>query len=197
MKSYKTVDEYILNVKNGKDILITLREILKQTELAETIKWGAPVYTFRDKNVVGLSSFKSYSGLWFFQGALLKDEAGVLVNAQEGTTKALRQWRFSSANEIDEKRVLKYVKEAISNQKEGKEIKADRKSKVVIPLELNDAFQENSELENAFQKLTPGCKREYADYISEAKKEETRIKRVQKVIPMILKKVGLNDKYRK
>lgn len=127
MKYYKTVDEYILNTENGKEILIILREILKGTELKETIKWGSPVYTVNGKNVVGIGAFKSYAGIWFFQGALLKNEEGVLVNAQEGTTKALRQWRFSDVNEIDEKLVLKYVNEAIENQKKGKEIKADRK----------------------------------------------------------------------
>ncbi|MBN1985736.1 MAG: YdeI/OmpD-associated family protein, partial [Prolixibacteraceae bacterium] len=179
MKSFKTVDEYILNAKYGKEILIILREILKETELSETLKWGAPVYTINDKNVVGIGAFKSYAGIWFFQGALLTDKAGVLVNAQEGTTKALRQWRFSSAGEIDDKLVLEYVNEAIENQKKGKEIKADRKKPMVIPPELQDAFQENKELESAFNQLTPGCKREYADYVAEAKKEETRKRRVQ------------------
>ena len=46
MKSFKTVDEYILNAGNGKEILIVLREIMRSTELKETIKWGGPVYTF-------------------------------------------------------------------------------------------------------------------------------------------------------
>jgi uncharacterized protein YdeI (YjbR/CyaY-like superfamily) len=39
---------------------------------------------------VGIGGFKSYFGLWFHQGALLTDKAGVLINAQEGRTKALR-----------------------------------------------------------------------------------------------------------
>jgi uncharacterized protein YdeI (YjbR/CyaY-like superfamily) len=45
--------------------------------------------------VVGIGSFKSYFGLWFHQGALLSDDENVLINAQEGKTKALRQWRHS------------------------------------------------------------------------------------------------------
>ena len=196
MKAQKTVDGYILNCKYGREILITLREILKETELAETIKWGSPVYTLNGKNVVGLGSFKSYSGLWFFQGALLKDKAGVLVNAQEGTTKALRQWRFSSADEIDNELILKYVNEAIENQRKGKEIKSDRKKPIIIPRELKEVMKEDKKLESAFNHLSPGYKREYTKYISEAKKEETRLRRVQKVIPMIFQKVGINDKYK-
>lgn len=197
MNSVKTVDEYILNAKYGKEILFVLRDILKKTDLAETIKWGNPVYTYAGKNIVGIGSFKSYSGLWFFQGALLKDKANVLINAQEDVTKALRQWRFDSVNEIDEKLVLEYVKEAVENQKKGKEIKADRNKPVVIPEELQDAFSENPELKEAFYQFSHGHQREYADYVSEAKIAETRVSRVKKIASMILEKKGLNDKYRK
>lgn len=117
MKRYKTVNEYILNAKYGKDILIVLRGLLRTTELFETVKWGAPVYTFYGKNIVGLGAFKSYVGLWFFQGVLLKDDAKVLINAQENITKALRQWHFASVEEVDDKLILEYVNEAIKNQK--------------------------------------------------------------------------------
>ncbi len=197
MKAYETVDEYILNAVNGKEILIVLREIIKSTELKETIKWGSPVYTFNDKNVVGMASFKLYVGLWFHQGALLKDDAKVLINAQEDVTKALRQWRFRSINDIDEKLIKKYLEEAISNQKKGKEIKPDRNKPFIIPEELENTFSENPELKTAFYKFTPGCQREYANYVAEAKRTETRISRINKITPMILQKIGLNDKYRK
>jgi len=197
MKAYKTVDAYILNAQYGKEILIVLREILCSTELTETVKWGAPVYTINDKNVIGLGSFKSYSGLWFYQGVFLKDEAGVLVNASEGITKALRQWRFTSVNEIDYQLILEYVHEAIENQKQGKELKPERDKKLVIPEELQTAFDNDKNLENAFLSFTPGCQREFAGYVFEAKRAETRENRVQKIVPMILEKRGLNDKYKK
>ncbi|MBK7633096.1 MAG: hypothetical protein IPJ13_01585 [Saprospiraceae bacterium] len=46
--------------------------------------------------MVGLAAFKSYTGIWFFQGGLLDDKQQFLMNAQEGKTKAMRQWRFFS-----------------------------------------------------------------------------------------------------
>ena len=197
MKSYKTVNEYILNSTFGKDILIVLREILLTTELQETVKWGAPVYTINDKNVVGIGAFKSHVALWFYQGSFLKDEAGVLINASEGITKALRQWRFSSVDEIDDRLILKYINEAIQNQKEGKELKPDRNQPIIIPDELNQALKEDSELESCFNQFTIGKQREFTEFISSAKQTETRMARVQKVIPLILENIGLNDKYRK
>ena len=197
MKAYKTVDEFVLDAQFGKEILIALREILRSTELNETIKWGGPVYTVNDKNLIGLGSFKSYAGMWFYQGVFLNDEAKVLINAQEGTTKALRQWRFISVDEINDKLVLQYVGEAIQNAKDGKELRPDRDKKLVIPEELQAAFDNDKNLEKAFLAFTPGCQREFAGYVAEAKRLETRETRVQKIIPMILEKRGLNDKYKK
>lgn len=197
MKAYKTVDEFVLDAQFGKEILIALREILRSTELNETVKWGGPVYTVNDKNVIGLGSFKSYAGMWFYQGVFLNDEAKVLINAQEGTTKALRQWRFTSVDEIDDKLVLQYVGEAIQNAKDEKELRPDRDKKLMIPEELQAAFDNDKNLEKAFLAFTPGCQREFAGYVAEAKRVETRETRVQKIIPMILKKRGLNDKYKK
>jgi len=197
MKNYKTVDEYILNVAEGREILIVLRDLIYSTELTETVKWGIPVYTINDKNVVGMAAFKSYVGLWFYNGSFLIDEAGVVINATEGVTKALRQWRFTSVDEIDEQLVLRYVNEAIQNQKEGKELKPDRNKPVIIPDELLIEFAEDKELENFFNRFTIGKQREFTEFISSAKQSETRIARVQKVIPLILENIGLNDKYRK
>ena len=101
-----TVESFIEKHSNWNTELNTLREILQKTDLEESIKWGSPVYSFETKNVVGLGAFKSYVGIWLFQGVFLSDQKGVLENAQEGKTKALRQWRFHNVNEIDSNLVI-------------------------------------------------------------------------------------------
>jgi uncharacterized protein YdeI (YjbR/CyaY-like superfamily) len=121
MKRYTSVDEFIAGTKSRRQELMKLREVLNKTELEETVRWGAPCYTFNGKNVVGIGAFQSYVGLWFFQGALLADPKNVLINAQEGKTKALRQWRFENAADIDPKTIKAYVKEAIAIALSGKE----------------------------------------------------------------------------
>ncbi len=196
MKRYKTVDEYIEAAEQWHDELVHLRKILNSTDLEEGVKWGAPCYTVDGKNVIGLGAFKSYCGLWFFQGALLADNEGVLINAQEGKTKALRQWRFKSKKEINARRIKAYVKEAIDLQSRGLEIKADRNKLVVIPPQLKRALAKNKKANASFNQLTKGKQREYADYVGDAKREETKLKRIEKVIPMIVAGQGLNDKYR-
>lgn len=191
----KKVDEFIRKKAKWKNELEFLRTILVQSELSEDLKWGAPVYTLEGKNVLGLGAFKSYVGLWFFQGVFLKDEKGLLVNAQEGKTKALRQMRFASLEEIDEKVVKAYIEEAIQNQKAGKEFKPEKKV-LVIPEELQTAFDADKSLKVCFEKLSPGKQKDYANYIAEAKQEKTKQKRLDKIIPLIKDGIGLHDKYK-
>lgn len=172
-----------------------LKSILNKTELVETIKWGAPIYTFNNKNVIGIGGFKSYFGVWFMNGVFLKDEAKVLVNAQEGVTKALRQWRFNSKAEIDEKLLLAYIKEAIENEKKGLAHKPEKK--VMLPSDFfTNELQKDKKLVTAFELFSPYKQKEFIEYIDTAKQEKTKIDRFEKIKPMILQNKGLNDKYR-
>ena len=197
MKRYKTVDEFIAGQDTWKAELIRLREILNSTALEETVKWGGPCYVAHGKLIVGIGAFKSYFGLWFHQGVLLADSAGVLINAQEGKTKALRQWRMTSKKDIKVRTIKAYVKEAIAMAESGAEIKPDRAKPVVVPSELKSALAKHARAAKLFKAMTKGKQREYADYISDAKRPETKLKRIEKIIPMIISGIGMNDKYRK
>ncbi len=195
MKMAKTVEEYFRDHSKYESELTALRSILNSTELEEAVKWGIPTYTINRKNVVGLGAFKNYVAIWFFNGSFLKDVAKKLINAQEGKTKGLRQWRFEDASEIDGALILKYVEEAIQNQKDGKEVKPEKKP-LILPDELKEALASDSQLSELFDHLSLTNRRDYAEHISEAKRVETKQKRLEKIIPMIREGVGLNDKYK-
>ncbi|MDJ0749693.1 MAG: YdeI/OmpD-associated family protein [Woeseiaceae bacterium] len=196
MKRSKSVDEYIADGGDWQAELQQLREILLGTPLVEEVKWGAPCYTHNGKNVVGLSAFKGWVCLWFHQGALLKDDKNVLINAQEGKTKALRQWRMTSRKDIKPGIIKRYVGEAIALVDAGKEIKAERCKTFDIPDELATAIRRFKGATAGFRGLTPGRQKEYAEYIASAKRDDTKKKRIGKVLPMIAAGIGLNDKYR-
>lgn len=196
MKRASSVDEYITDAVAWQGELIRLREILLSTELEEDLKWGGPCYTHGGKNVVGMAGFKSYFGLWFHQGALLKDQKKFLINAQEGRTKALRQWRMQTTKDIKPAIIKSYVKEAIKLAREGKQITPARKKPLVVPAELKKAFRENKPAGENFKSMRLGLQREYADYIADAKREDTKRRRIEKILPMLSKGIGLNDKYR-
>lgn len=197
MKKVHSVEEYLESNPHFAEELAILRKIINSTELEETVKWSMPTYCLNGKNVLGLGAFKNHFCLWFHQGVFLKDDHNLLINAQENKTKALRQMRFETKADINEAAILSYVKEAIENQRSGKEIKPQRKSKpVIIPMELKEALNANKELKKAFKSFSPSHQREYCEYISEAKRDATKQRRLEKIIPMILEKTGLNDKYK-
>lgn len=172
-----------------------LNSIIAKTELVETTKWGGPVFTVNGKNVLGIGGFKNYFTIWFFNGVFLKDEKQVLVNAQEGVTKSLRQWRFTSKDEVNEKLILSYIYEAIENEKAGKIIKPVKKEAIVSEL-LQKELNNNKDLAQAFQQFSPYKQKEFLEYVESAKREETKLSRIEKIKPMILENIGLNDKYR-
>ncbi|MFV5695666.1 YdeI/OmpD-associated family protein [Flavobacterium sp. LB3P122] len=172
-----------------------LKSIIAKTELIETTKWGGCVYVLNGKNVLGIGGFKNYFTIWFFNGVFLKDEKQVLVNAQEGVTKSLRQWRFSSKDEVDEVAVLNYIHEAIENNKQGKNFKPE-KGKIIVSELFQKELDSDMNLAEAFLQFSPYKQKEFLEYIETAKREETKRLRIEKVKPMIIENIGLNDKYR-
>lgn len=182
-------------VNNWEEELLFLKSIIDKTELTETIKWGGPIYVYNKKNVIGIGGFKNYFAIWFLNGVFLKDEKKRLINAQQDKTKSMRQWRFTSKEEVNEKEVLEYIYEAIENEKQGKIIQPSKKETIISELLEEEMFL-NSALKQAFQKFTRYKQYEFLEYIESAKQEKTKLSRIEKVIPMILNNVGLNDKYR-
>lgn len=179
------------------EAMVRLAEILAKTPLEHTIKWGADTYTYNGNNVVAFHGFNHFFTLWFHNGVFMSDPYKVLINASEGKTKSLRQWRFTALEQIDEAKILQYINEAIDVEKQGLRLTPERNQLFTIPVELENAFQNYSGLREAFDKLTQVKQKDYCEHISSAKQEATRLKRLGKCIPLLLEGVGLNDKYKK
>jgi uncharacterized protein YdeI (YjbR/CyaY-like superfamily) len=172
-----------------------LHAIIRKTSLVETTKWGGSVYTHKNKNVVGIGGFKSYFGIWFYNGVFLKDEKKLLINANEENTKSLRQMRFTSVNEVDEKLILYYINEAIEIEEKGLFIPKEKKE-TIIPELLQNELDKNQELLSKFNAFSPYKQREFIEYLTSAKQEKTQLARLEKIILQVIEGKGLNDKYR-
>jgi uncharacterized protein YdeI (YjbR/CyaY-like superfamily) len=185
------------NVLNWEPELKKLRSIIALPEFKIATKWGAEVFTFNGKNVVSYGGFKNHFALWFYNGVFLKDTHQVLVTASQRKTKSLRQWRFTSMDEIHEDKIIAYLHEAIEIERNGLKIPAERKIDLLNEGILKTALASDQLFYNCFNKLTPGKRREYQDYIDSAKKEQTKQSRLEKITPMVMQGIGLNDKYKK
>ena len=187
------VDAFLAKAGNWRKEMERLRAIVLDCGLTEELKWYQPCYTFEKSNVVIISAFKAYCVLAFFKGALLKDARHILVPPGKNT-QAVRQARFTSVREIVElEPVLKaYLREAIEVEKAG--LKVKRSTKLTLPEELQNRFDESPALKEAFDALTPGRRRAYVLYFSGAKQSRTRESRIDKCAPRILEGKGLNDR---
>ena len=131
-------------------------------ELTPKVKWGTDVYTLDGANVVSFGRFKHFFSVWFYNGVFLEDRLGVLVNASEGKTKSLSQWRFTNVNEMDAATIKAYVEEAIQIKKKGMKIAPVKFKPEPLPEILLRQLEENKSLKEAFNKLSPGRQKEYA-----------------------------------
>ena len=196
MEKVKSIEAYFDKQEKWLDGLLRLRKALTESGLKEEVKWGMPTYTMDGKNLVGLAGFKNHFGVWFHQGSFLSDPLKLLVNAQEGKTKGMRHIKFTNSDQVDIQKLLPYITETIQNHKDGKTIKAERKTtKFEMPDILEAALK--GAVKEEFDKMSKSKQNEYIEYIVTAKRDATKASRMEKIIPMILRGEGLNDKYKK
>ncbi|MEN0642401.1 YdeI/OmpD-associated family protein [Alkalicoccobacillus gibsonii] len=194
MNQNAKVNAFLEKDNKWKEEFIALRHIVCAAQVVEKFKWGNPCYTVNGKNVVLIHGFKEYCALLFMKGALLTDSDGLLVQQTENV-QAARQIRFKNLQEIESnsEKILSYINQAIEVEKAGLKVEVNFETEKIIPLELQQKFQENPELEEAFEKLTPGRQRAYLLYFSQAKQAKTREARIKKYVQPILDGKGLKD----
>ena len=188
------VDFYFTKAKKWQEELKALRPIILDCGLTEELKWGVPCYTLEKNNIVLIHVFKDYCAVLFFKGALLKDAKGILIQQTENVQSA-RQLRFTDVREIVAlKTTIKaYINEAIAVEKAGLKVIKKETAEFAMPEELQAKFDASPALKTAFEALTPGRQRAYLLHFAAAKQAKTRIARVEKCIPQILKGKGLLD----
>lgn len=177
--------------------LKALRTLMLETELTEELKWGVPCYTYAGKNVASISAYKDFACISFFKGALVPDPHQLLQKPGESSQSA-RLIKFTTVNAIEKHKsaILTLLKEAIEIEKSGKKV-AFEKQLEPMPEELKVFLDQNQNVKEAFNQLTPGRQRGYIIYVSQPKSSQSKIDRINKCVEKILKGEGLNDKYGK
>ena len=188
------VDAFLGRAEKWNDELQQLRAIVLDCALTEELKWGVPCYTYQDRNVVLIHGFKEYCALLFFNGALMKDPKGILIQ-QTANVQAGRQIRFTNLQEIvKQKATLKsYIRDAIEVEKSGVKVDYKKTEEFSVPEEFQAKLDTTPALKKAFGGLTPGRQRAYLLHFSSAKQAKTRESRIEKCTPQILDGKGLTD----
>ena len=189
------ITDYIETLPDwSQKICLTLREIILKCnpEIIEDWKWGPNYYL--NGMVCGFSAFKKHVTFVFFQGSLLKDKKKVLVGNPGNLHN--RHLKYTDHSQINEKILLDYLTEAISNNKKGKKLIQTNDKTIVLAKDVKNKYKASHVL-NYFDSLAYSHKKEYINWIESAKKEETRLNRIEKSIEMLISKQKLNEKYKK
>ncbi|NDB36638.1 MAG: hypothetical protein EB023_15150 [Flavobacteriia bacterium] len=131
----------------------------------------------------------------FMKGSLLQDPNNLLHRQTENVTSG-RQLRYTSMEEFMAQRheAKAFILEAIALEKAGRKVEKNENDGTIVD-ELIKAFEVSEPFKEAFYKLTPGRQRAYLLHFSQPKQTATRISRIEKCIPMILRGEGLHDAY--
>jgi uncharacterized protein YdeI (YjbR/CyaY-like superfamily) len=192
------VDAYIARSADfAKPILSHIRDVVHAAcpTVEETLKWSVPAFMYKG-NLCGMAAFKHHCMFGFWKGSLIVDkktgrDAGV----------GMGRLRITSLAELPSDRTLiDYVRQAMKLNDEG--VKATRaaakpKKPLSVPASLKKALGSNEQAMKTFHDFSPSHQREYIEWITDAKTDATRERRLSKAIEMIAEGKPRNWKYMK
>ncbi|MBI3271217.1 MAG: YdeI/OmpD-associated family protein [Planctomycetes bacterium] len=177
----REMDKYIAEAPEfARPICRKLRSIIRKADagLVEDWKWG-PNFN-KDGMVCGFGAFKAHVTLTFFRGSAMKDPKKLLAPCSADNAHN-RSMKFVSVDEIDEKTLGSYVKEAAALNVQGVKAPA-RKAALATPDDLTRALAEKAKARAFFDGLPPGARRDYVEWVLQAKRPESRASRIETTV---------------
>jgi hypothetical protein len=190
------VDAYIAKAPEyARPILEKLRGLVHRADkgIEETIKWGSPTFT-KTGIVCSMVAFKKHVGFWFHKGALLEDPKGLFNHGDHN--KEMRAVNLTDPKSMDVRGLTALVKEAVVVDARGDKPPAAKTKPVVVPAELRALLARNRKAKGFFDALPPSHRRAYVDWIEEARRSETRARRLAQTVEMLAEGKRRNDQYR-
>jgi uncharacterized protein YdeI (YjbR/CyaY-like superfamily) len=192
------VDAYIAEAPDfARPILSHLRKLIHQgcPEAVETMKWSRPFFEYKGL-LCGFAAFKAHCSLFFWQDIDLGDTFKKKSDSNSGKG---RVEKVESLADLPKDQVLVACVRSAVAQRDTPKTKAKRVREPVketpIPLDLKKALSSNTQANAAWKALAPSHRREYIDWIVEAKRPETRAKRIQTALEWLSEGKKLNWKY--
>lgn len=202
MKKDPRVDAYIDKAKPfAKPILNKLRSLIHQAcpEVTETIKWGMPSFEYKGP-LCGMASFKEHAAFGFWKHPLIKDPDRLLEKSKNNGGEAMGNLGcLKTVSDIPPgNKMAGFIKQAVTLNELG--IKLPSKPKTIkdpLPLhpDFKKALQKNRDAREIFNEFPPSQKREYIEWINDAKQDATRERRVKTAIEWIEDGKSRNWKY--
>ncbi len=191
------VDAYIgRSADFAQPILTHLRDLVHATcpDVEETMKWSFPHFMYKGV-LCSMASFKEHCAFGFWKSSLIVRKGGAEVEQAMG-----QFGRITKLSDLPAKKILSgYIKEAMKLNETG--VKSPTRSQpktlteVIVPDDLAGALKKNKQALATFEKFSPSNKREYIEWITEAKTEATRARRLEMAIEWMAEGKPRNWKY--
>jgi len=196
----KRVDAYVAkSAEFARPILTHLREVVHETcpDVEETMKWSFPHFMYEGM-LCSMASFKEHCAFGFWKGSLIVEQDGAAAEEAMG-----QFGRITKRSDLPPKKVLAgYVRKAMALNESGVKPKPKQKPKhpkkqLPIPDYLTAALRGNKKASATFDAFSPSHRREYVEWITEAKGEDTRRRRLEQAIEWMAEGKPRNWKYAK
>jgi uncharacterized protein YdeI (YjbR/CyaY-like superfamily) len=191
------IDAYIATAADfAKPILTHLRDVVHAAcpDVEETMKWSAPHFDYQAEMMCAMAAFKQHCAFGFWKGALVigkgkKDESAGSIG------------RITAVSDLPSRKVLTgYIKKAMQLNDAGIKVprpKRPAKKPLPTPPDLARELKRNQAAAAAWGGFSPSCRREYVEWLVEAKTEETRARRRETAVGWIAAGKSRNWKYQK
>ena len=193
------VDAYIDKAQEfAKPILMHLRKLVHTAcpDVTETMKWSFPHFDYKGQMMCSFASFKAHCAFSFWKQQLLESSAFPKEKTAMGSF-----GRITSLKDLpDDKTMKKLISDAMKLNDEGKTVKrpvSKEKRELVVPEVLLEALARNEKAADTFNNFPYSCKKEYVQWIDEAKTDATRDKRVTTTLEWLSEGKRRNWKYEK
>ncbi len=192
----RRIDDYIASsAEFARPILTHLRAIVHEAcpEVEETIKWSMPAFDYKGL-LFGMAAFKQYCAFNLWKGKLIPTAGYASVDA------ALNDYaRITKVSDLPPRRVLLgWLRHAARLNEEGVQApraKPKPAKPVVVPADLEAALAKSARARAAFAAMSPSHRREYVEWLAEAKQAGTRARRLATALEWIAQGQSRNWKY--
>ncbi len=197
------VDELIANSATfAQPILTYLRALVHEAapDAVEEIKWSRPFFTVNGTNICYIAAFSKHCGFGFWSPeitAMLREEG---VDGGNGSGSV---GKIMSINDLPPRvDLMRYIRLAAQRARAGEAespmrtgTRAPAKAPVAMTLEFADALSNSKAASATFEALPPSCRREYLEWVTSAKRPETRERRIAQALAMLEVGKRFNEKY--
>lgn len=200
-KKEKVIDAYIAKSADfAKPILNHLRKLVHKTcpDAEEKMKWSFPHFDYKGEMMCSMAAFKQHCVFGFWKAPLMKDS--ILVENAKSEVSMGHLGRITSFKDLPaDKKIIAWIKEAMLLNDRGIKLAAKTKSadknELIVPGYFLKALGKNKKALQTFENYAYSHKKEYVEWITEAKTEDTRNKRMATAVEWLAEGKSRNWKY--